>query len=280
KATGGVINVITKSGGNELHGDVFGYHDDDSLQNSSEAIVATTGRTSGFTKEDFGADLGGYILRDKLWFFGAYDRVDNSIDRVLDSGPQAGSGATSKSKRDLGAGKLTYRLSDSQSLVASYLQDPRTDTGAINDANHSLNGEPSTYLGEQQFGGRDYALRYDGVFGAAWSASAQVARHDEENSVGPATAGGSGVQFLDSAADNFQTGGFGLIQTKDFEREFYGASASRFFGATEFKAGVEYEEETADVSKRMSGGQQVTILENPTGGAPIYRHFYWTTPTA
>jgi len=280
KATGGVINVITKSGGNELHGDVFGYHDDDSLQNSSKEIVGTTGRTTGFTKEDFGADLGGYILRDRLWFFGAYDRVDNSTDRVLDAGPQAGSGATSKSKRDLGAGKLTYRLSDSQSLVGSYLQDPRTDTGAINDANHTLNGEPSTFLGEQKLGGHDYALRYDGVFGTDWSASAQVARHSEENSVGPATTAGNGVQFLDSAQDNLQIGGFGLIQTKDFERKFYGASASRFFGATELKGGVEYEDETADVSKRMSGGQQVTILENPAGGPPIYRHFYWTTPTA
>ena len=280
KATGGVINVITKSGGNELHGDVFAYSDDDSLQNSSKDLVGTSGRVTGFTKEDFGADLGGFILRDKLWFFAAYDRVDYSTDRVLDSGPQEGSGATSKSKRDLGAGKLTYRLSESQSLVASYLQDPRTDTGAINDANHSLNGEPSTFLGEQKYGGRDYALRYDGVFGSAWSASAQIARHNEENSVGPATAAGNGVQFLDSAQDNLQLGGFGLIQTKEFERMFYGASASRFFGATEFKGGVEYEEETADVSKRMSGGQQVTILENPTGGPTIYRHFYWTTPTA
>ena len=32
RSTGGVINVITKSGGNEFHGDVFGYFDDDSLQ--------------------------------------------------------------------------------------------------------------------------------------------------------------------------------------------------------------------------------------------------------
>jgi len=281
KATGGVINVITKSGGNELHGDVFGYHDADGLQNTSKAIVATTGRTTGFTKEDFGADLGGFLKRDKLWFFVAYDRVDNSTDRVLDSGPQAGSGATSKSERDLGAAKLTYRLSDSHSLIASYLQDPRTDTGAINDANHSLNGEPSTYLGEQQFGGRDLALRYEGLFGTAWSASGQIARHREENSVGPATTAGNSVQFLDAASDNFQTGGFGLIQSKEFEREFYGGSLSRFFGATEVKGGVEYERETADVSKRMSGGQQVTVLANEVDPSrPIYRHFYWTTPTA
>src|SRR5262249_39411408 len=32
RSTGGIINVITKSGGNAFHGDVFGYYDSDSLQ--------------------------------------------------------------------------------------------------------------------------------------------------------------------------------------------------------------------------------------------------------
>ena len=31
---------------------------------------------------DYGADLGGFIIKDHLWFFTAYDRVDNQRDRV------------------------------------------------------------------------------------------------------------------------------------------------------------------------------------------------------
>src|SRR5205085_7812241 len=42
RATGGIINVITKSGGNEFHGDVFGYFDNDSLQADAERTGATT----------------------------------------------------------------------------------------------------------------------------------------------------------------------------------------------------------------------------------------------
>ena len=49
--------------------------------------------------------------------------------------------------------------------------------------------------------------------------TAQVARHEEENSVGPATAAGDPIQFRDAADDFFQTGGFGLIQDKNFERD-------------------------------------------------------------
>jgi outer membrane receptor protein involved in Fe transport len=282
RATGGIINVITKSGGNDFHGDAFGYYDSDSLQASADSVVSTGGTVAGFTREDYGLDVGGRIVRDKLWFFAAYDRVSNDTDSTLVAGPRAGEVATSSSDRDLGALKLTYNLAAGQSLIGSFFQDPRDDTGAINDANHSLNGDASTYLGRQKFGGKDYALRYEGIFGDRWLAAAQVARHREENSVGPATAAGEAVQFRDVEDNFFQSGGFGLVQTKHFDRDFYGAALTGFFGGRhEAKLGVEYEDQDATVTKAMSGGQQVDVFANPVDPARlIYRHFYWTTPDA
>lgn len=283
KSTGGIINVITKSGGNEFHGDVFGYHDSDSLQSSADTVVSTGGTVDGFTRSDYGFGLGGYAVKDRLWFFAAYDRVDNSTDFRLPS-PVGGADieATTDSKRDLGALKLTYNLSAGQSIIGSFFQDPRDDTGAVNDANHTLNGEESTYLGTQEFGGRDYALRYEGIYGSRWIVTAQVARHEEENSVGPATEAGAGVQFRDVDNNFAQSGGFGLIQTKEFQRDFYGASLTGLFGAAhEVKAGLEYEEQDATVTKRMSGGQRVDRFSNAANPArPIFLHFYWTTPDA
>jgi len=279
RATGGIINVVTKSGSNTLHGDVFGYDTSDSLQTDSKTVVGST--PSGFTKKDYGADLGGYILKDKLWFFGAYDQVRNTQGNLLAAGPDAGKSVDSPSHRDLGSAKVTYSLTPSHTFTGTFLQDPRTDTGAINDANHTLIGEPSTYLGSQELGGRDYALRYDGVVGTSWLFSAQDARHKEKNSVGPATAAGDTIEYIDDRNSRFQTGGFGLIQDKSFDRKFYGGSASHYRGNHQFKAGIELEEQTANVIKRMSGGQQVEISANPNNAAkPIYSHFYWTTPDA
>ena len=281
RSTGGIINVITKSGGNEFHGDVFGYHFNDSLQASSKSVVSSAGTVSGFTNQDFGADVGGYILKDKLWFFGAFDRVSNSTDSSLLGGPAAGQSATSKSRRSLGSAKLTYNVAPNQSIFATWLQDPRVDTGAINDANHTLNGASNTYLGRQDFGGRDYALRYDGNFASSWIASGQLARHREKNSVGPETSSGDTIQYRDASNDFFQSGGFGLIQNKTFDRKFYGGSLERYLGRHDIKGGIEYESETADVLKRMSGGQQVDVFANDVNPAkPIYRHSYWTTPDA
>jgi len=278
RSTGGVVNVITKSGGNQFHGDVFGYYDADSLQGNAEPVVSTGGTRAGYTREDYGIDLGGYLVRDKLWFFAAYDRVSNTDDTILPAGPLAGDVVQSKSERDLGAAKLTWKLSESQSLVGSFFQDPRDDTGAINDAQHTLNGDPLTYLGLRSFGGKDWSLRYEGILSSAWLLTGQVARHREENSTSPASAAGDAVQFRDVERGFYQTGGFGLLQTKDFQRDFAGAATTRYFERHEVKLGLEYEREQADVVRRYSGGQLIDVFAN--GGRPVYSHSYWTTPTA
>jgi outer membrane receptor for ferrienterochelin and colicin len=282
RSTGGIINVITKSGGNEFHGDLFGYYDDDSLQADNKHVGETLeGTALGFTRDDWGADLGGYIVKDRLWFFGAYDRVTRKTTNELTAGPFGGDEVESRTVRNLGSGKLTWGFATGHTLVASFIQDPRTDSGAIDDANHTLNGELATFLGRQDFGGRDYSLRWDGLFGSSFVVSAQGARHEERNSIGPASAEGDTVEFIDARADNFQTGGFGLIQKKNFQRDHYALSATGFLRRHEIKGGLEYEKDSAEVVKRMSGGQQVTIFDNESDPSrPIYQHFYWTTPTA
>jgi hypothetical protein len=283
RATGGIINVITKSGGNQFTGDLFGYYNADSLQSTGKDVVSTGGTTKSFTRDDYGADVGGFILRDKLWFFGAWDGVRNTRNVKLTTGSDIITGNSNdvRNRDNLGSAKLTYNIAPSQSLVGTFLEDPRKQTGAIIDNNHTLNGDALTYLGRLDFGGRDAALRYDGVFAANWVATAQAARHREKNSVGPATGAGDVVQFRDAANDFFQTGGFGLIQNKKFDRKFYGGSLDRYLGRHEIKGGIEYENESANVLKRMSGGQQVDVFTDPANPSKkIYRHFYWTTPDA
>ena len=129
------------------------------------------GTSLGYTRYDVGADLGGFIVKDRLWFFGAYDRVQNNTTNLLTAGPSQGQQTETKSQRDLGSAKLTWQITPSHSIVGSFFQDPRTDTGAINDGAHTLNGDPSTFLGNQLFGGHDYSARYSGVLAESWLAT-------------------------------------------------------------------------------------------------------------
>jgi len=282
RSTGGIINVITKSGGNEFHGEGFAYYDNSSLQatNKHPEDSQLFSFVSGYNRLDYGFDLGGYVLKDTLWFFGAYNHVKNTTKQTLTTGPNAGQPANTDTSRDLGSAKVTWLLNPSNTVVGSYFQDPRTDTGAVNDGSHPVNGPYTSFIGIQGSGGSDYSLRYTGLFGSNWVVSAQGALHQEKNNIDPGLPGGDEIQYVNTLT-NLQEGGFGLIQDKQFKRWFGGASVTKYIGFNEIKGGIEYMNDQADVIKRMSGGQQVTILPNPGDPSrPVFSHFYWTVPDA
>lgn len=74
RATGGIVNVVTKSGGNELSGSL------DVRYNSSDLAEEGDYYDPGFTpfrSTPWGVTLGGPIVKDRLWFFGNLSRGDN-----------------------------------------------------------------------------------------------------------------------------------------------------------------------------------------------------------
>jgi len=98
RATGGTLSATTKSGGNEFHGQVWGYFTPGALTGKA-AVAAASGGTAVVTGKrdlynigDFGATLGGYIIKDKLWFFAGvapgYQRY--SYTRSFASTPDGG----------------------------------------------------------------------------------------------------------------------------------------------------------------------------------------------
>ena len=75
QATGGVINVVTKSGSNALKGSAFGYARPHSLESDYDTVQSVEGtvNTVASRLSDVGATVGGPVLRDRLFFFGAID---------------------------------------------------------------------------------------------------------------------------------------------------------------------------------------------------------------
>ena len=92
RALGGIINVVTKSGGNVYHGDGFVYYDSTGTtaaraSSSRETSVIAQMRVVDGQRVDYGFDLGGFLVKDRLWIFGAYDRVglQGHVSRVADA---------------------------------------------------------------------------------------------------------------------------------------------------------------------------------------------------
>jgi carboxypeptidase family protein len=79
--TGGQVTVITKSGSNEFHGALFEYMRSDTLdaRNHFDALranddtVVSQGPKSSLKQNQFGGSIGGFLLKDKAFFFGSYE---------------------------------------------------------------------------------------------------------------------------------------------------------------------------------------------------------------
>jgi outer membrane receptor protein involved in Fe transport len=284
RLTGGMINVITKSGGNEFTGDVFGYFEGGSLQSDDSTAGArprtTTQVINVDEKADYGFDLGGALVKDKLWYFVAYDRVDQTdateiIGQIDAPGsPQPGETVGADIESDLYAAKLTYRLSDAHTLTGSFFGDPTTRTGNV----FVVSGPPVTWEGETETGSDDYVLRYDGLFGGSWVAEAAVGRHQEENfTTGP---GHDIPALIDlTVVPNAVLNGFGFHQNQEFQRDVYRANISAFAGDHEVKFGGDVEKLDA-YNENWNGGGGQRIYQFQTGGVLYYRHRYYVDDRA
>jgi hypothetical protein len=73
RSTGGVLSITTKSGGNEFHGSVFATYTPGWLAQKAELVGSANTIIGGsfnlYNAFDVGFTLGGYIIKDKLWFF-------------------------------------------------------------------------------------------------------------------------------------------------------------------------------------------------------------------
>ncbi|GEN07131.1 Carboxypeptidase regulatory-like domain-containing protein [Myxococcus fulvus] len=100
RSTGGVLNVVTKSGSNEFHGSVFANMAPGSLQRNGTivqqegSVISAQGQP--WNQGDFGFDLGGPIIKDKLWFYAglapSFNRI--RVDRQLSALEICGEGDT------------------------------------------------------------------------------------------------------------------------------------------------------------------------------------------
>jgi hypothetical protein len=291
RALGGTINVVTKSGGNEFHGDAFGYYDSPSVAAADAHLAdrasASLASVNPAKRVDFGADLGGYFVKDRLWFFGAFDRVNRDEDQShfltnRTSGNPDGttrcgiagqpdcpqSSGTYARRQNLFSGKLTFRLGESNTVGLSAFGDP----GNYNNRVISSTPGPDAFTNaSDDFGGTDISAKYDGIFGTQFLAQAQFGYHTEKNDYGSTNpANNSLTTFLKQQTgfltEAYPTSGFaGLPLNEEYKRYAYKAAGTLFFGGNEIKAGVDYENIASSFTESYAGPAG--------GGARITRRF-------
>ena len=77
RATGGIVNVVTKRGTNDFHGNVFGFIRQQPIQARNPfapVIDNDPSKKPPFTRTQYGFTVGGPIVKDKTFFFGSFEQ--------------------------------------------------------------------------------------------------------------------------------------------------------------------------------------------------------------
>jgi len=180
QATGGVVNVVTRSGANDFHGSLFGYLQPQALEAERRIVQTPNGTVNdvGAQNLDFGVSLGGPVAKDRLFFFGAFNPQYERVTRIAPEGfPLLSLGEVDRKRRVLAyAGKLTWQATSNHRFDFTAFGDPsHGDMGPQRTV--ALKGEDTSRFSELDFyGGHNQALRYDGIITNHWLVEASVSR--------------------------------------------------------------------------------------------------------
>jgi len=202
KATGGIVQIVTKSGSNQYHGAVGAYFGPGIFYASRYQFYqfgyqqSTPPSILRNPQYDAVAEFGGYIpgLRDKLFFFGSFN--PSLTQNVLQANPNAPAPSVALGPREYStttlswAGKLTFKFGNATTFEASSFADPSKANSqplAVGAAAFS-SFFPRTTASSWQFGSRNSVARITTAITPSWVADAAYTYNHNQFTEYPATA--------------------------------------------------------------------------------------------
>lgn len=176
QSTGGVVNIVTQSGGNDFHGAVYGYARPDAFEATykqrDDFSVNKVGKVIANESYDVGADFGGPILKDRLFFFGSFNPT---VRRTLVLGASNSTlftllGEHVQRYRTLNyAFKTDWNITTNHTFAFSIFGDPtKTNKSSFS----GLNTDNTTAFSQLDYGSRNLSFRYNGLLTSSWTLSA------------------------------------------------------------------------------------------------------------
>ena len=261
QATGGVVNVVTKSGSNQLRGSAFAYAQPSYLQTDYTQYQAANGsvNTASGTAHDFGAEGGFAVIKNKLFFFGAIDPSWQT--KALTAPPDfplASMGQVDRNRRTTSyAAKATYQLGSGNRIDASFFGDPSHGETGPQRTSALLVTDTSSFS-TLDYGGHQQTVRYSGVIRNNLFVEGSFAR--SLNTIGQLPTVNDWRISDKTVTPNIITGGVGTYEAGNrSESKQYAAKVGNIVGAHELKYGVQYDDAVY---------AQVNQLTGPTFKAP------------
>jgi outer membrane receptor protein involved in Fe transport len=279
QSTGGVVNVITKSGSNAVKGSAFYYARPSGLEGTWTEVQTPNGtvQTTGSHSYDGGIEGGGPILKDRLFFFGAIDPSrDVRTFQAPEGFPLLSLGDVDRTRDSTTyAAKGTMQLRNGQRIDASFFGDPSKGLNGPQRASAMLNQTTSAFS-SLDYGGHNQAIRYDGAVRANWLIDGYFAHALNNLAETPSV---NAWEVTDrTVTPNISTGGIGFYEAGSRSNSYqWAVKATNFVHAHEIRYGYEYDRGSWDVTNNYTGptfiapnGQQtatgaiVDVISDPT----------------
>jgi len=287
--SGGIIQLVTKSGGTKFFGTLGGYINSrwmqDTYQNADDPKFANLNLVgSRLDNANYEGDfeLGGYVpfkgLRDRLFFFGTFNPSWNHayFQPALNSGLF---GLTPLIDRNTTrydyAGKLTFKINNSHTVESSVSGDP----SSTNPSSFStLNIDNTSANSKWSYGTRNWSTRYDGAIGSSLLVDAAFTwswnRFDET----PATNVYNIVDNTQTAGLPGQRGSFtaeGIAFLEPYDGNTKGVNGDltktiHFAGTHSINIGYTWQFPQYNDHTFWPGPKYVIPTVNATGGSPGY----------
>lgn len=176
KALGGIVQIVTRSGGNQYHGAIGAYFAPGWAWAASKQYsqfgyqLSTPSMFLSRPQYDVSAEFSGYVptLKNKLFFYADFNpSLSQTISNANPLAPAASLalGAIKSSITTLSwSGKLTYKLGDRTNLEAASFGDPSKH----NSVPSLSSPAPTTTASSWQYGSRDSFFRVDTAIVPSW----------------------------------------------------------------------------------------------------------------
>jgi len=271
-AYGGIINMVTKSGSNDFKGEFSLVFMDKRLQSSREEQISVVSELDSFSNYNWYFNLGGPLIKDKLWFFVSnnfFTDTEQTKEGSVGYLPVPGGSKTTQSNNLFA--KITYALNTNHNLsLTSIFHKSLGQKGGT--------GIPALFE-KKYFSDLIFRLNYKGILNSSTFIEAGFGHIKRDSFIEPVDKNLGPAQYYIADLDQNINNSYGNItddqKRLDFNIKLTKHIETETFGRHELNLGFEYYSFSSEFGVDFTGKDEDLFPDNGFDSGTKYYFDTW-----